>query len=135
MFEPDRLLPTWEPWAAHLTRSNLPNLSGRSGCATALGLTRQHKQLSKRSPAAGFLLCCVGSAASAASAALDPAAALAVSAALDPAAAAEVLGAAATEQPAARPCRGAALMLSMRVSTIVTAVCKSRQQGLGESRQ
>ena len=106
------------------------------------------RQPAQSLPAAGVLLCCDGPAVSAASAALDPAAApvvalatspavalaaspavaLAVSVAVDPAAAAQVLGAAAFESAAAGTCRGAALMLSMRVSTILTAVCKSRQK-------
>lgn len=84
-------------------------------------------------PVAGFLLCCDGPAASAESPALDPAASVvvnpAVSDAVDPAAAAEVLGAAATGS-AAELCAGAALMLSMRVSTILTAVCKGGQQAV-----
>ena len=79
------------------------------------------------------MLCSDGPAASAASSALDPAAPVVVgpaaSVAVNPAAAAEVLGAAATDS-AAELCARAALMLSMRVSTILTAVCIGRQQAV-----
>lgn len=91
----------------------------------------------RKTPAAGFLLCSVGPAASVASSALDPAVSPAVALATSPAVALETsgavdpVGAAAEVLGAAGPCGGAALMLSMRVSTILTAVCRSRQQALG----
>lgn len=70
---------------------------------------------------------CDGTAAAEASVAVDPASSWAVSPA-------EVVGSVGSA-PVAELCPGAALMLSMRVSTILTAVCKAvKEQSLDKTR-
>ena len=75
--------------------------------------------MNEQAPATGFSLSC------------DEPATSAAAWAVDPAAAAEVLGPVRSESAAA-PCAGAALMLSIRVSTILTAVCRGKQHAVRE---